>query len=309
LFHFFFVLHLELKWKQSAITIAGENGRGNQLNQISFPQGIFVDDDQTIYIADYSNHRIVQWKFNATNGQIVAGGNGDGHQINQLNYPTDVIIDKENNSLIISDWGNRRIMRWSCENNTINGEIIIEDIDCYGLAMDKNGSIYVSDCEKNEVRRWKRKDKKGTIAAGGNGKGNHLDQLNWPTSIFVDEDYSLYISDRYNNRVMKWIKGAKQGIVVAGGNGQGNSLTQLSSPHGLIVDHLGQIYVADRSNDRVMRWCKQATEGTIVVGENGQGQQSNQLHDPRGLSFDRQGNLYVADYNNHRIQKFENLLN
>jgi sugar lactone lactonase YvrE len=137
----------------------------------------------------------------------VAGGNGNGNQTNQLNEPTDVIIDEESNSFIISDWKNRRVMRWSLENNT-NGQIIISNIDCYGLAMDKNGSFYVSDCEKNEVRRWKRGDQNGTIVAGGNGEGNQLNQFNYPTFIFIDEDYALYVSDLDNNRVVKWMKDA-----------------------------------------------------------------------------------------------------
>jgi sugar lactone lactonase YvrE len=251
------------------------------------------------------NHRIVEWKCNATSGQIVAGGNGRGNKTNQLNYPSDVIIDKENNSLIISDWGNRRVIRWSRLNNTKYGQSIISNIDCWELTKDKNGSLYVCDSQKNEVKRWKRGDQNGTIIAGGNGNGNHLNQLKYPTFIFVDEDYSLYVSDRDNHRVMKWVKDAKEGIVVAGGNGQGNSLAQLSSPQGVIVDQLGQIYVADDGNHRVMRWCKGAKEGTIVVGGNGQGRQSNQFDNPMGLSFDRQGNLYVADCANHRIQKFE----
>jgi sugar lactone lactonase YvrE len=345
-FSFFFYFHLDTKRKQEGITIAGGNGQGNQLNQLYGPRGIFIDDDQTIwvtpdsspfsspnycyfrktlqgpqgegegergrirgnptiYIADCYNDRIVEWKCNATKGQIVAGGNGYGNKTNQLNWPRDVIIDKENNSLIISDRGNRRVMRWFRQNNTKNGEIIIKDIDCCRLTMDQNGSLYVSDSVKNEVRRWKRGDQNGTIIAGGNGEGNDLNQLNLPAYIFVDEDYSLYVSDVNNHRVMKWLKDAKEGIVVAGGNGQGNSLTQLSSPRGVIVDQLGQIYVADYENDRVMRWCKGDKQGTIVVGGNGKGGQSDQLYGPTGLSFDRQGNLYVADYWNDRIQKFE----
>jgi sugar lactone lactonase YvrE len=97
-------------------------------------------------------------------------------------------------------------MRWSRQNNIKNGEIIIEDIDCRGLTMDQNGSLYVCDSQKNEVRRWKRGDQNGTIVAGGNGRGKHLNQFNCPTYIFVDEDYSLYVSDRENHRVMKWLK-------------------------------------------------------------------------------------------------------
>ncbi len=146
-----------------------------------------------------------------------------------------MIIDQEQNSFIIVDSGNRRVIQWSRQNHT-DGEIIISDIDCSRMTMDKNGSLYVSDSKRNEVRRWRRGEKDGTIVAGGNGQGNHLNQLRCPTFLFVDEDESLYVSDCENHRVMKWAKDAKEGIIVAGGNGQGSRLAQLSYPHGLIVD-------------------------------------------------------------------------
>ena len=43
----------------------------------------------------------------------------------------------------------------------------------------------------------------GTIIAGRNGEGDHLNQLNGPTSIFVDEDHLVYVSYHNNHRVMK----------------------------------------------------------------------------------------------------------
>ena len=297
-------LFLDTTWKQHAITVAGGNGHGTKVNQLYYPKAISIDDNQTVYIADWINDRIVEWKSNADNGQIVAGGN----KTNQLNRPTDVIIDRQNNSFIIADSSNRRVMQFLHQNNT-NGQIIIENIDCYGLTIDKNGYFYVSDLEKNEVRRWKIGDKNGIIVAGGNGKGSHRNQLSGPGHIFVDQDYSLYVSDRNNDRVIKWLKDAKEGIVVAGGNGRGKSLTQLSCPQGVIVDQLGQIYVADQNNHRVIRWCKGSKQGTIIVGGNGKGEKSNQLKNPDGLSFDQQCNLYVADWGNDRIQKFEINLN
>ncbi|CAF0904747.1 unnamed protein product [Adineta steineri] len=302
-----FVNHINIntKWKQLGITVAGGNGEGQELYQLSHPQGIYVDDDhQTIYIADYDNHRIVEWKYGAKNGQVVAGGNEKGNRSDQLNYPTYVIIDKKTNSLIICDYGNKRVVRWSCQNGR-NGETIISNIDCCRLAIDKDGHLYVSDWKKNEVRRWKQGVKKGTKVAGGNGQGNHLNQLHYPTYIFVDEDRSVYVSDYENHRVMKWMKGAKEGIVVAGGKGGGNSLTQLSCPQGVVVDHLGNVYVADMWNNRIMRWCKGSGEGSIIVGRNREGNGPNQFNHPRGLSFDVEGNLYVVDYVNHRIQKFD----
>ncbi len=297
-------IHNNVKWKQNGVTIAGGNGRGYQLNQLCGPHGIYVDDDeQCIYVADLWNNRIVAWKYGAKTGQVVAGGNGRGNQMDQLYYPTDVIVDKKNDSLIICDRGNRRVVRWSRQNPT-KGHTIISNIDCYGLTMDNNGDLYVSDRSKNKVSRWKIGETSGTIVAGGNGKGNHSNQLNFPTYIFVDEDHSVYVSEYNNHRVMKWVKGAKEGIVVAGGQGQGNRLTQLSNPEGVIVDHWGNVYVADYGNHRIMRWSPGSSEGSIVIGGSGQGQQSNQLNYPQGISFDRQGNLYVVDENNHRVQKF-----
>ena len=264
---------------------------------------MFIDDDQTIYIADYENHRIVEWKKNSNNSQIVAGGNGEGNRNDQLNEPVKVVIDQQNDSLIICDQGNRRVVRWPRRNGR-TGEILISNILCWDLMMDKDGYLYVSDREKHEIRRWKIGEENGTIVAGGNGQGDRLDQLNNPTNIFIDEDHSVYVSDKDNHRVMKWVKGAKEGIVVAGGQSQGNGLRQLSCPFGIIVDQLGTLYVADGENHRVIRWWKGAEEGTIVVGENGHGQQPNQLNAPVDLSFDRENNLYVVDYGNHRVQRF-----
>ncbi len=289
---------------QNGITIAGGNGQGDQLNQLSNPYGICIDDDhRCLYLADWKNHRIIAWTFGENNGQIVAGGNGKGNRMDQLNGPRDVIIDKKNDSLIVCDQGNSRIVRWPRQNG-VNGQTIISDIDCSRLTIDNKGDLYVSHWKKDEVTKWKIGDTNGTIVAGGNGKGNQLNQLNVPTYIFVDENQSLYVTDRDNHRVMKWMKDAKEGIVVAGGQGQGNSLTQLSDPQGLSVDHLGTVYVADSSNHRIMRWSTGSKEGSIIVGGNEQGQQSNQFNHFGGLSFDRLGHLYIVDYNNHRVQKF-----
>ncbi|CAF1062079.1 unnamed protein product [Adineta steineri] len=293
------------KWKQNAITVGGGHGRGQQLNQLNLTQGIFIDKNKNIFIADSWNDRIVEWKYDAKEGQIIAGGNGQGYRMDQLSYPTDFIVDQQNHSIIIADYDNKRVIQWLNQKQ----QILIQNIDCSGLAMDKNGFLYVSGGYKNEVRRWKMGEynNEGIVVAGANGEGDQLNQFHYPTFIFVDEDQSVYVTDQDNHRVMKWRKDAKEGIVVAGGNGKGENLNQLSHPGGVIVDDLGEIYVADCWNHRVMRWCEGKEEGELIVGGNGKGSQLNQLYYPRGLSFDDKGNLYVADQRNDRIEKFERL--
>jgi sugar lactone lactonase YvrE len=283
--------------------VAGGNQWGSESNQLNHPVGFFVDDDQTLYIAEQSDNRIVEWKSGATSGQVVAGGNGEGSAAHQLSNPTDVIVDQERDSLIICDDGNQRVVRWPRRNRT-SGETIISNIYCRGLTMDESGALYVTDDRKHEVRRYRRGESQGTVVAGGNGNGNRLDQLSNPRYVFVNRDHSVYVSDWRNHRVMKWVKDAKQGIVVAGGQEQGNGLTELSNPNGVVVDQLGTVYVADMGNQRIMGWAKGATHGSVIVGGNGRGEQSNQFQSLEGLSFDRRGNLYVADYHNRRVQKF-----
>ncbi|CAF2059175.1 unnamed protein product [Rotaria magnacalcarata] len=298
-------IRADAKWSQNGVTIAGGNGVGGATNQLNYPYGLFVDDNQTVVITDWGNNRIVQWKNgDTTNGQVVAGGNGQGNGLDQLYNPTDILIDKETDSLIICDEGNDRVVRWSRLSGTTQGEILIDNINCYGLAMDDQRYLYVSDWENDEVRRYQLGEMNGTLVAGGNGQGDVLNQLNGETYVSVDGQQNVYISDFNNNRIMKWNNGAKEGIVVAGGQGQGITLAQLNHPQGLFVDTLSTLYVADTSNHRVMRWTQGATQGTVIVGGNGLGAGANQFSYPTGLSFDRYGNLDVVDWGNNRVQRF-----
>ncbi|CAF0785492.1 unnamed protein product [Adineta steineri] len=210
------------------------------------------DDSKRIYIADWGNHRIVEWEYGANNGEVVTGSIANGNQINQFNLPTGVTLDKNNHSLIVCDYNNRRVVRWFYRTTT-SPQIIISNIDCFDVKLDKNGDLYVSDVNKCDVKRWTAKDSNETIVAGGRC-GNNLKQLMYLNFIFIDQEYSVYVADRDNNRVMKWVRGAQEGIVVAGGHGQGSSVNQLSHPHGVIVDQFDNVYVADHKNHRIMRW-------------------------------------------------------
>ena len=102
------------RWSQNGVTVAGGNGHGSAVNQLNCPFGLVIDDDnQSIVIADWNNHRIVEWKMGVSHGKVIADGQGEGNRLDQLYYPTDVLIDKETNSLFIADQGNRRVLRWS----------------------------------------------------------------------------------------------------------------------------------------------------------------------------------------------------
>ena len=241
------------------------------------------------------------WQPGATQGEIVAGGHGQGDRTDYLNNPTDVLVDKDTDSLIISDMGNRRIVRWSCRTRTYE-ETLLNDVDCTQILMDNQRCLYVSDVGEHEVRRYRMGETDGTVVAGGHGSGFNHNQLRFPTYLCFDRDESIFIADTYAHRVMKWPKNATEGTTVAGGRGRGNDWTQLFSPNGIVVDQLGALYVADLGNHRVVRWFNGVTQ---LVGGSDAGLQANQLDSPSGLAFDRLGNLYVVDHGNHRVQRFD----
>ncbi|CAF2997985.1 unnamed protein product, partial [Rotaria sp. Silwood2] len=269
-------------WTSNGVIVAG-GGWGITNDKLAYPCGLDVDDEQTVYVTDLHNHRVMVWKKGATTGEVVGF----------FSSPTDVIIDRKTDNLIICESRNRRVVRQSRLNN-INRQTIISNVDCFGLALDDKGALYVSDTNQSAVRRYYPEQSLGEVVAGGNGQGNRLDQLNTPFFIFVDRDYSVYVADVQNHRIMKWMKDAKEGTVVAGGPGSENDPVRLSNPRGVIIDQLGNMYVASHWNSAIKRWKKEATRADIIIHQNGEAV-SNPLTGPHGIAFDRRGNLFVAD--------------
>ncbi|CAF5033252.1 unnamed protein product, partial [Rotaria sp. Silwood1] len=104
-------------WEEGAkqgIIVAGNQGQGNSLTQLSNPYGIIVDQLGTVYVADCWNHRIMRWFKGATKGSVIVGGNGRGEQSNQLNEPVGLSFDPHGN-LYVVDCRNRRIQKFNIE--------------------------------------------------------------------------------------------------------------------------------------------------------------------------------------------------
>ncbi|CAF1558193.1 unnamed protein product, partial [Rotaria sp. Silwood1] len=78
--------------------------------------------------------------------------------------------------------------------------------------------------------KWDKGAKEGIVVAGGQGEGNALTQLSYPTGLFLDTLDTIYVADSSNDRVMRWPKGAKQGTVIVGGNGRGEGANQIAFP-------------------------------------------------------------------------------
>jgi len=131
--------------------IAGTGSQGSASNLLNNPNGIFVDTNFDLYVADYWNHRIQLFRLGQSNGITVAGNTSLNLTIS-LYCPSNVILDR-NKYLFISDSRNNRII-----GSDENGFRCI--IRCSGgsntrsIAFDSFGNLYVVDQGNNRIQKF-----------------------------------------------------------------------------------------------------------------------------------------------------------
>ncbi|CAF3767586.1 unnamed protein product [Rotaria sp. Silwood1] len=189
---------------------------GSANNLLNRPYGVVRDPNSgTIYIADYSNHRVVSYVTGASSGTIVAGGNGPGTNNTQLRNPAGLYFDSSTNSLVIANYGAHNIVRWVLGANSwtlivgsINGSagntstLLNYPTD---VTFDSMGNMYVVDMFNHRVQFFFEGQMNGTTIAGVTGEiGNNATLLNFPVSIVLDTELNLYVADMYNHRIQKF---------------------------------------------------------------------------------------------------------
>ncbi|CAF5204148.1 unnamed protein product, partial [Rotaria magnacalcarata] len=108
-----YVKHQLTKWPDGQV-VAGGNQEGSAINQLSEPVHIFVDQDYSVFVADFrndlivdklgnvyivdsDNHRVVRWLKGSKSGSVIIGGRDSGSGIDQLSGPTDMAFDRQGN--------------------------------------------------------------------------------------------------------------------------------------------------------------------------------------------------------------------
>ena len=141
--------------------VAGGNGQGDRLDQLSTPAYVCVDRDHSVYVSEYENHRVTKWLEGAKQGIVVAGGQGEGDSLSHLSSPLGVVVDQLD-TLYVADHGNCRIMRWPKE--ATEGSVIVggngrgaesnQLRKPTGLSFDGHGNLYVADCDNYRVIKF-----------------------------------------------------------------------------------------------------------------------------------------------------------
>jgi len=274
---------------------------------LAFPEGVAVDGQGNLYVADPSANRVLAYAAPLATGQaasLVFGQGGDftGSQAN---------------------------------NGGISANSLYEP---QGVAVDAQGNLYVADNFNNRVLEYNTPFSSGTTAdrvfgqpdpttGDSNHGGLSASSLDGPYGMALDAANNLYVADKFNNRVLEYNGPLTTGAVANRVFGQPTFLTNtanyngvsalgLSDPQGLALDAQGNLFVTDLGNNRVLEFKSPLTadrSADRVFGQpdfthddlNHGGLSATSLYYPDGVALDADGHLFVADTSNFRVLVYD----
>jgi sugar lactone lactonase YvrE len=193
------------------------------------PTALALDQKGRLYIADQSNHRVRRLDLDTgiittVAGTGEAGYSGDGMPAHEaaLSGPSGLAIGADG-TLYIADTFNGRIRKVDVETSvmtTVAGdgseyryqgnphEFSTSLSRPYGIALEADGHLLVTDSDSHLIRRWHRQKKIITRVAGSGSAGYSGDGglplescLNYPFGLAVDHQGNIYIADTFNHRI------------------------------------------------------------------------------------------------------------
>jgi hypothetical protein len=138
--------------------IAGTGFPGSAANQLNRPNGIFVDWNFGLYVADCENDRVQHFQSGQSNGITLAGDESSNPTIS-LDCPTGITFDAEK-YLFIVDSNNHRIVRLGpngfrcvigCRED---GSQFTQLSFPFSLSFDQSGNMFVTDTGNNQIQKF-----------------------------------------------------------------------------------------------------------------------------------------------------------
>jgi len=201
-----------------------------------------------------------------------------------------------------------------------------------GIAVGKDGSLYIAECKNNCVRKVSPEGEASTYAGlcsseadnTGDKDGPAAEARFWcPFDVAIDADGSLLVLDKGNAK-LKRVGADRKVTTVAGAGGKqsddgyvehgytnGPALkAQFNEPAGLVVGPDGAIYIADNVNNciRVLKggqvsdFAGACEAGTSKGGYADGPADKAKFKQPHSVELGPDGALWVADAGNHCIR-------
>ena len=275
---------------QSDFTSSGSALAATGMNN---PTSTAEDSAGNLYVSDYGNNRVLQFKFPFTNGMSASLAIGQPDLVtgtanasqDGLAAPEDLAFDGSGNLWVV-DAANARILQYKPP-----------------FATHMNASLVLGQANFT----W-------------NGQATSNTGLTFPTHITFAPSGDLWVSDTGNIRVLAFrppfANGMAASLVIGQtdfvSNGTATTASGFEFPSGIAFDSAGDLWMGDVTNYRVLEFKPPFATGmsaSLVLGQTdfttaAVATTQNGMNRPFGIAFDSSGNLYVADEGNSRTLQF-----
>jgi glucose/arabinose dehydrogenase len=340
-------------WRARVNVLAGSGAPGfadGAAREARFadPFGVAVGQDGGVYVSDAGESNRVRKVTPQGSVETLAGGregfaDGAGAAAS-FNTPSAVALDAAGN-LYVADTGNNRVRKVTPEGvvTTLAGDgaagfregpAAQARFDApVGVAVDKEGSVYVADTYNDRVRVVTKEGLVRTLAGSGSpayadgaGEGASFDT---PCGVAVSDAGEVYVADTGNDRLRKITKDgqvttlnlfnpptnvpapAGASATTNGGadatNGPAVSPFELSGPAGLALTRDGFLYVTELRRGRVVQVAPDGAARVIAgLGSgfaDGEGLTEARFNQPVGVALVPDGSLVVADGANYLVRR------
>jgi sugar lactone lactonase YvrE len=206
----------------------GDGGLATQAS-LSVPEGLALDSNGNVYIADSGDNRVRVVSLTTGNINAFAG----------------------TGTSCFPSWN-------TCGDG---GPALSAHLgNPQGISIDSSQNLYIADTRDQRIRIVSAAGTINTFAGTGRlgfaGDGGQAVNARFagPSGVFVDSTGNVFISDTGNQRVREVTPSGVINTILGGGNGgDGGAPTaaQFANPNGVAVDSAGNYYISDTSNNTV----------------------------------------------------------
>ncbi len=138
------------------LQVIGRAGTG--AGEFNRAEGVCVDAQDRVYVADSCNHRIQVF---AADGKFLREFGRAGTKLGELSYPYDVAVDKAGN-IFVCEFGNSRVQVFDANFQAVEiigraGSEPGQFNNPWALALDARGNLYVADALNHRLQKLVRK--------------------------------------------------------------------------------------------------------------------------------------------------------
>ena len=285
-------------WQEFQVPIGAWDARGLGLGGWSLNvQHVYDPNSRVLHLGDGGQRSVestgqVITTVVGTDANVNAGDGGPAGQAS-LDYPTDVAVAPDGSLYIAANQRVRRVAPNGLISTVAGGGNPPDNLgdggpatQAYftsnGIALGRDGSLYIADDWHNRIRRVSPAGiittvvGNGTDGFSGDGGPATQAQLSGPLGLAIGPDGSLYIADHWNNRIRRVGTDGLITTVAGGGNpgdgvGDGEPATQASlgnGPNDVKVGPDGSLYITQILEHRVRRVGLNGIITTVAGGGN-----------------------------------------